>query len=252
MSKGGSIGGGKASRGVCKSKHGGGTITIKKSVARKTTDVNDSIMRLREAVFTPSGQDKDVSKGIAPAFMKFDRNGLNLEIVFTPKLSRAELQWAFNLTKTHMESVYDASGYGWDDNDKMKELSEQGTRFLIAREKTPEGSPPGPVRAFVHFRFTVQGEVMDTMAGAPCLYVWDVQLEEPVQRKGLGKHLLMILELIGKREKMEQLCVPVQLNDDDTVAWIESIRGFGPDTELQGLVGFDAEMEVTLLIRGLK
>lgn len=244
MSKGGSIGGGKSNRGVSKSKHGGGTITIKKSVARKTTDVNDSIIRLREAVFTSSGQDKDVTQGIAPAFMKYDRNGLNLEIVFSSKLNRAELQWAFNLTKSHMESVYDDSGYGWDDNDKMRELSEQGARFLIAREKTPDGSPPGPVRAFVHFRFTVQGEVMDTMAGEPCVYVWDVQLEESVQRKGLGKHFLMILDLIGKREKMEQLCVPVQLNDEITLTWIESIRGFAPDTSLQGLVGFDSEMEV--------
>ncbi|CAE7379280.1 NAA40 [Symbiodinium microadriaticum] len=162
--------------------------------------------------------------------MKFDRNDLNLTISFTTKLSRADLEWTFNLTKTHMESVYDASGYGWDDDDKKKELSEQGARFLIVRERAEEGCPPGP------------GEVMDTMAGDPCLYVWDVQLEEGVQRKGLGKHLMMILELIARREKMEQLCVPVQLNDDNSTAWIEGIRGFGPDTSLRDLVGFDAEM----------
>lgn len=64
MSKGGSIGGGKSSRGVSKSKHGGGTITTTKTVARKTKDVNDSIIKLREAIFTPSGADKDVSQGI--------------------------------------------------------------------------------------------------------------------------------------------------------------------------------------------
>ena len=179
--------------------------------------------------------------------MKYDRNDLNLSISFTPKLSRAEYDWAFKLTKSRMESVYDSSGYGWDDDDKKRELSEQGARFLIAREKTEEGSPPGPPRAFVHFRFTVQGEVMDTMAGDPCLYVWDVQLEPSVQRKGLGKHLLMILELIARREKMEHLCVPVQLNDETSTAWIESIRGFAQDDALRSLVGFDAEMEVGII-----
>lgn len=49
-----------------------------------------------------------------------------------------------------------------------------------------------------YFRFTIQGEVMDIMVGEASLYVWDIQLEESVQRKGLGKHLLVLLELIAR------------------------------------------------------
>lgn len=67
-------------------------------------------------------------------------------------MSEDESTWAFDLVKTNMESVYDASGYGWDDGDKRRELTEPGGRFLLVREKT------GELVGFCHFRFTVQGD----------------------------------------------------------------------------------------------
>ena len=61
---------------------------------------------------------------------------------------------------------------------------------------------------------------------------------------GLGKHLLTVLELIGRREKMAMLSLAVQLNDDFTEKWVlKSLRGFEEDLSLQEH-GFDAEMEV--------
>lgn len=169
---------------------------------------------------------------------------MNLSISFSTHLTRGELQWAFNITKSNMEVVYDASGYGWDDDDKMRELTEQGTRFLLIREKSAEGCPPGELRGFAHFRFTVQGEVLDIMAGGPCIYLWDIQIDESIQRKGVGKHILMLLDLIGRRENMEYLSIPVQLNDDTTIEWISRIKGYAEDSNLPELIGFDSEMEV--------
>lgn len=84
---------------------------------------------------------------------------------------------------------------------------------------------------------------MDTMAGEPCLYLWDIHVEEPLQRKGLGKHLLTLLELIARREKMRMLCFPVQLNDEVALSWISKAKGFAPDATLESLLEFDAEME---------
>ena len=40
-----------------------------------------------------------------------------------------------------MEDLYDDAGYGWDDQDKLSELSEDGTRFLVARNKMENASP---------------------------------------------------------------------------------------------------------------
>ena len=65
---------------------------------------------------------------------------------------------------------------------------------------------------------------------------------------GLGKHLLTVLELIGRREKMALLSLAVQLNDDVAEKWIlKCQRGFQEDLSLQEH-GFDAEMEVLLVI----
>jgi hypothetical protein len=38
----------------------------------------------------------------------------------------------------------------------MNEMTEEGTRFLLAREEQV-GSEPGRLVAFAHFRFTIQG-----------------------------------------------------------------------------------------------
>ena len=90
----------------------GQTETIIRSVPRKTTSIDDTIVMLRKAVFNDDGTDKNVTEGLSP-FMKYDRNGLDLEINFTPKLNKKEKEWAFELVKENMEERYDASGYGW-------------------------------------------------------------------------------------------------------------------------------------------
>ena len=96
--------------------------------------------------------------------------------------------------------MYDASGYGWDDDDKIKELTEEGTRYLLVREKQLNyDDTPGRLVAFAHFRFTIQGEVMEEMVGETSLHVWDIHVEDVCQRKGLGKHLLTLMELIARR-----------------------------------------------------
>ena len=64
-----------------------------------------------------------------------------------------------------MEERYDASGYGWDDDDKNHMLGEDGARFLLVRERDGDNEQ-GKLVAFAHFRFSVQGEVAEQMCGA--------------------------------------------------------------------------------------
>lgn len=55
--------------------------------ARKTAAMNENIVTLRAALFTPTGKDKDVTEGISPAFLKYDRNGLDVLLKFSDKLT---------------------------------------------------------------------------------------------------------------------------------------------------------------------
>jgi GNAT superfamily N-acetyltransferase len=176
----------------------------------------------------------------------YKRNDLNLRIEFSAKLSRNDANWAFDLTKSHMETIYENSGYGWDDEDKMRELTEQGARFLLVREFC-EGHNNGRLVGFAHFRFTVQGEVMDMMAGDPCLYLWDIQIERSAQGRGLGRHMITLLELIARKEKMSYISIPIQNSDTRSLEWILKVRGFKADFELSNLVGFDPDTEVKII-----
>jgi hypothetical protein len=60
-----------------------------------------------------------------------------VSIEFATVLTKAEASWALSTTKKNMEERYDASGYGRDDDDKIKELTEKGARFLLVRAAAP-------------------------------------------------------------------------------------------------------------------
>lgn len=230
-------GGGGTARGGGKNKSSGGSEKITKTEKRKTSALDANILTLRAALFNDNGKDKNVTAGIAP-FMQYNRNGLDLEIKFSSKLTDDEINWAFQLVKDHMEEKYDNAGYGWDDEDKDRELTEPGARFLVVYERGWEN----PI-AFCHFRFTVQGEVIDTMDGETNLYIWDIHVSEDYQRKGIGSHLLTICQLIGKREKMKYVSIPIMNGDEIAQQWIKKSKGFAPDDSLFDLFGFDAQQE---------
>nr|XP_056709829.1 N-alpha-acetyltransferase 40 isoform X2 [Euleptes europaea] len=127
-----------------------------------------------------------------PVFKKYDRNGLNVSIECkrVSSLNPATLDWAFELTKTNMQTLYEQSEWGWKDREKRDEMTDDRAWYLIALE---EGSVPV---AFSHFRFDVE-------CGEEVLYCYEVQLESKVRRKGLGKFLIQILQLVANRFEMD-------------------------------------------------
>jgi GNAT superfamily N-acetyltransferase len=83
------------------------------------------------------------------------------------------------------------------------------------------------------------------MVGPPSLHVYDIHLDELVQRKGLGRFLMQLLELIARREKMACLSIAVPLKDACTEQWLlrGPLKGFQEDLSLIN-DGFDPAMEV--------
>ncbi|KAG8564153.1 hypothetical protein GDO81_016353 [Engystomops pustulosus] len=126
--------------------------------------------------------------GAFPVFKKFDRNGLNLtiECCRVTDLDSKTIDWAFELTKTNMQMLYEQSEWGWKEREKREELTDERAWYLIARDEL--GMPV----AFVHFRFDVE-------CGDEVLYCYEVQLEVRVRRKGVGKFLVQILQLMANK-----------------------------------------------------
>nr|XP_039251860.1 N-alpha-acetyltransferase 40-like isoform X3 [Styela clava] len=120
------------------------------------------------------------------SFQKYNKNGLNLTISCHKRESMEEdiLLWALNLTKSNMESLYEESGWGWKDRDKLQEMKDDNARYLIVKNEDET-----PV-AFIHFRF-------DLDYGQPVVYCYEIQLESEVRNKGLGFFLMQILQLFA-------------------------------------------------------
>ncbi|XP_064624088.1 N-alpha-acetyltransferase 40-like [Lineus longissimus] len=137
-------------------------------------------------------------------FKKFDRNGLQVTIDCKkgPDVSVEIMDWAFELTKKNMQSLYEESEWGWKDREKREEMEEEKAWYLLACDGTAK------TVAFVHFRF-------DMECDDEVLYCYEIQLEPTVRRKGLGKFLMQILELMAHKTQMKKVMLTAFTHNAD-------------------------------------
>jgi len=140
--------------------------------------------------------------------MSFNRNGLRAKLAFATgkRLSQEQLGFArqqFNLNARALEE----SGYTVED--KLADLRDPAARFLFASlddgQEVRLDSKKPPLVALFHFRFTVQGELLERMEGEPVLLVADAFVARESQHKGLGRHCMALLELVARKETMSGL-----------------------------------------------
>ncbi|KAL4447745.1 hypothetical protein ABPG75_004964 [Micractinium tetrahymenae] len=129
-----------------------------------------------------------------PAFLRYRRNGLACALRFfaAAELPAELADWALGLTRAHMADLYDSCpGWGWSDAKKRAELTHPSARYLL-----------GQPLAFLHYRFEEEeGEVV--------LYCYEIQVAQPAQGKGVGRFLMQLLELIGRRSGVARLILTV-------------------------------------------
>jgi GNAT superfamily N-acetyltransferase len=206
-------------------------------VTRKVaiTTKRDLLIKLRNALFLDNGKDK-IDFGIMPMLMEYKKKGLNLKFSISAKLLPQELNDSFRLIKENMETIYDDAEYGWDDQDKMAELTEKSCRFLIATDVDTD-----KIVAFAHFRLTQIGECLDQPLGASCVYVYDLQVRSPYQRKGVGKHIVALLTMIGRKSNVATLCLPIVEGNNQASSFLSNTTGFTP---------YNSELDALLLCEG--
>lgn len=217
--------GGKQKGGKSSKKGCGSDQVSSKTVGLSTSNNSSVVTLLRKALRNDDGSDKDLLAEF-PSFTKVTRNGLDLAVEFRcgKDLSKDEASACFRMAKDHMEDEYNSSGYGWDDKDKWDELTSKESRVLLLLDA--ERSVVG----FVSFRLTLQGECWNAMEGAPCLFVYDLQLTPPHRRKGVGKQLALTLEMMAKKGKMSHVSALVTSRDELGASFFSSLRGWVDDT----------------------
>lgn len=163
-------------------------------------------------------EEENVVRNVLSGFEKMtkitsDDAQLAIEFGHAGSVNNVEGATLFDLVKENMEVTYNEHGWGWKDKSKKAEITDEAARYLIVRDLQNDNSIVG----FAHFRFEVEGiyEVM---------YVYELQIKSHLQRKGLGKRMMQLLELIGMRQKMKWVMLTVFKNNTAAVNFYEKLR----------------------------
>merc|ERR1712018_121207 len=131
-----------------------------------------------------------------PSFKRFNKNGLDLKMETTrvTDLDEHSKTWLFDLLRANMKEMYEKSEWGWNEKNKAEEMFDDNAWYLVARENNESAAPV----AFAHFRYDMDYD-------DEVLYVYEIQLEECARRKGLGKFMMMLLELLAHKADMRKI-----------------------------------------------
>eukprot|EP01068_Selenidium_serpulae_P002399 Selendium_serpulae@DN2431_c0_g1_i1.p1 len=166
----------------------------------------------------------DMTTLLPPMLTTYKKSGCDL--VFKGFTSEAcpstLLEAGFNLTKGNMSALYDQTeflGTGWNDKHKWREMKHEEARFLFALTASE-----GDLAGFVEFRFELHEETEEEV-----LYVYEIQVTEPYRRKGLGRMLLCVTDLVAKKSGMKHLICTVLKSNTAGANFFKNKMGFVMD-----------------------
>ncbi|KAI0639762.1 acyl-CoA N-acyltransferase [Trametes polyzona] len=158
--------------------------------------------RVRIAIEAPA---KDLAAaGTIPDTHTFRDKKFVIRVSYAPSLSHGERQAVWDLWETNMRAMVEPSSFGWNPNEKRKELFHRHARFILVYGSSDAQEPtvPTSLAAFSMFRFE-QDE------GEDVIYCYELQVSQPYRSSGLGRFLVEKLTAIGKHWKMSKLMLTV-------------------------------------------
>jgi ribosomal protein S18 acetylase RimI-like enzyme len=152
-------------------------------------------VRLKAARLDDAGNPRDVLADFG-AFAQYHRNGYAASLSFaapdTPAWTPDVAAFVLDLTRSNMQALYEAAAdWGWKEGKKRAELNDGDMRYVLCRQ-----TDTGRLVGFAGFRFVAEGD-------AEVLYLYELQLDGSAQRKGLGRHLMQLLELMARKQGMQ-------------------------------------------------
>jgi len=175
-------------------------------------------------------------------FQKYEKNDIQVSVTChsVSALDTPTMDWIFDLTKRNMETLYETSDWGWKDKEKREELTEDPAWYLLCKDHS------GNNVAFVHFRFDMEDDV-------EVLYLYEIQMEKHVRRRGLGRFLVTVLTLMAKKYEMEKvLCTVFQHNHDSMTFFKETCRFEVDETSPDSMADLDEPVCYQILCKRVK
>merc|ERR1712150_416695 len=133
-----------------------------------------------------------------PSFKKYSKNDLEVELTAerVTDLDETTKKWLMDLLTKNMKTLYEESDWGWKESSKREEMFDDRAWYLMARSNSTED--PGKLIAFAHFRFDMDYD-------DEVLYVYEIQLEDSEKKKGLGKFMMQVLEIMAFKADMRKI-----------------------------------------------
>jgi hypothetical protein len=111
--------------------------------------------------------------------------------------------------------------------------TDPAARFLFIYSAPAADGEDAPLVGFCHFRFTLQGELLEQMEGLPVLLISELFLVPSLQRKGVGSHTVNLLTLVARACNMAGVMVSMftALAPACTPFLTQKLKGFALDAE---------------------
>ncbi|MCJ1312761.1 hypothetical protein MMC25_006437 [Agyrium rufum] len=134
----------------------------------------------------------------------------------TTTIKKPDLDACFDLIAQSSKEDYTASSVRWSPSKKRKEMRLPDLRYVLVKKDhnlKPE--------AFLSFMLTYED-------GHEVIYCYEIHLMSSLQRTGLGKHLMGVMEDAGRRVGVEKAMLTVFISNQNAIAFYNHL-GYGVD-----------------------
>lgn len=159
--------------------------------------------------FTPTSSRDPVSADTTYLCRTLVSPRSRLDVTDNERLDDATLTSCMTLVEKTSGEAYKSSSFGWHPTRKRKEMEDKDMRYIVVY---PENSSTNAMAGFLSFMFTHED-------GQPVVYIYEIHVEEVMRGRGLGGHLLRMVESIGTSVGVYKTMLTVFRSNDKTVKW---------------------------------
>jgi ribosomal protein S18 acetylase RimI-like enzyme len=127
---------------------------------------------------------------------------LSIQYTSSVDLSDTRFKQCLDLFETNMGEQYRKSSWGLDMKAKEDELRHEKARYLLL---TPDDESD-ELAGFMHFRYDYDDEESPAYG---VIYVFEIQIDESYQRRGLGKKVMDLVEALTLQSELEKVMLTV-------------------------------------------
>jgi len=170
-----------------------------------------------------------------------DATTFSLHYCSTVALNPKQTLQIFKIFETNMKEHYEAT-WGWNRNDKMKELFHPASRFIVASSAPATGIDQvdaATIVGFTIYRFDWDDE---DEPEHPVVYCYELQVDASYRGFGLGRLFTSLIVAIADKLKMWKVMLTCFKRNTAAMEFYKH-AGFGIDSNSPSLFGNVAEEE---------